>query len=136
MRIPPEGLLQPLRQHGLNLVDLEAAALRRLRRFGASGRCDAAQARAGALNTANVTASDIVFSINIHNPSSGASRVALLNSRNSRAGRLGGVRDHSMRQAEVVSVRSLLSGSTRFRAAPSHRGFVWGPPDVAQLFVD
>jgi hypothetical protein len=41
-----------------------------------------------------------------------------------------------MKQADVVSVRNLLSGPVLFRTAPSHRGFVWGPPDVAQLFVD
>ncbi len=41
-----------------------------------------------------------------------------------------------MKRADVVSVRSLFSGSTRLRTAPSHRGFVWGPPEVAQLLVD
>jgi hypothetical protein len=41
-----------------------------------------------------------------------------------------------MKRADVVSVRSLFAGSTRFRSATSHRGFVWGPPEVAQLLVD
>lgn len=41
-----------------------------------------------------------------------------------------------MKRADVVSVSSLFSGSARFRAAPSHRGFVWGLPEVAQLLVD
>ena len=41
-----------------------------------------------------------------------------------------------MKQADVLSVRSLLSGPTQFRTAQAHRGFVWGPTEVAQLFVD
>jgi Protein of unknown function DUF262 len=41
-----------------------------------------------------------------------------------------------MKRADVVSVRSLFSGATRFKSAASHRGFVWGPPEVAQLLVD
>jgi len=41
-----------------------------------------------------------------------------------------------MKRADVVSVRSLFSGSTRFRPPGSRRGFVWGPPEVAQLLVD
>lgn len=41
-----------------------------------------------------------------------------------------------MKRADVLSIRSLFSGSARFRAAPSHRGFVWSPTEVAQLVVD
>lgn len=41
-----------------------------------------------------------------------------------------------MKRADVLSIRTLFSGSTRFRAAPSHRGFVWSPQEVAQLVVD
>jgi len=41
-----------------------------------------------------------------------------------------------MKRADVVSMRSLLSGSARYRPAPGHRGFVWTPAEVAQLLVD
>jgi hypothetical protein len=41
-----------------------------------------------------------------------------------------------MKRADVLSIRTLYSGSARFRAAPSHRGFVWSPAEVAQLVVD
>lgn len=41
-----------------------------------------------------------------------------------------------MKRANVVSVRSLFSGSTRLRCASSPRGFHWQPPQVAQLLVD
>lgn len=41
-----------------------------------------------------------------------------------------------MKRADVVSIRTLLSGSARFRSAPHRRGFVWGLPEVAQLLVD
>src|SRR5262245_6337614 len=41
-----------------------------------------------------------------------------------------------MKRADVLSIRTLFSGSNRFRAAPSHRGFVWSPTEVAQLVVD
>ena len=41
-----------------------------------------------------------------------------------------------MKRADVLSIRTLFSGSARFRAAPSHRGFVWSPTEVAQLVVD
>lgn len=41
-----------------------------------------------------------------------------------------------MKRADVLSIRTLFSGSARFRAAPSHRGFVWSPTEVAQLLVD
>jgi hypothetical protein len=41
-----------------------------------------------------------------------------------------------MKRADVLSIRTLFSGSARFRAAPSHRGFVWTPQEVAQLVVD
>jgi hypothetical protein len=41
-----------------------------------------------------------------------------------------------MKRADVLSIRTLFSGSARFRAAPSHRGFVWTPTEVAQLVVD
>jgi hypothetical protein len=41
-----------------------------------------------------------------------------------------------MKRADVLSIRNLFAGSARFRAAPSHRGFVWSPTEVAQLVVD
>jgi hypothetical protein len=41
-----------------------------------------------------------------------------------------------MKRANVVSVRSLFSGSTRLRCASAPRGFHWQPPQVAQLLVD
>jgi len=41
-----------------------------------------------------------------------------------------------MKRANVVSVRSLFSGSTRMRCASSSRGFHWQPAQVAQLLVD
>ncbi|HEX5005837.1 MAG TPA: DUF262 domain-containing protein [Hyphomonadaceae bacterium] len=41
-----------------------------------------------------------------------------------------------MKRADVLSIRSLFSGSARFRVAPTHRGFVWTPQEVAQLVVD
>ncbi|HEY7797979.1 MAG TPA: DUF262 domain-containing protein [Hyphomonadaceae bacterium] len=41
-----------------------------------------------------------------------------------------------MKRADVLSIRTLFSGSARFRVAPSHRGFVWTPQEVAQLVVD
>lgn len=41
-----------------------------------------------------------------------------------------------MKRADIVSVRKLLSGSARFRPVPSRRGFVWEPPQIAQLIVD
>jgi hypothetical protein len=41
-----------------------------------------------------------------------------------------------MKRADVLSIRTLFSGSARFRVAPSHRGFVWSPQEVAQLVVD
>jgi hypothetical protein len=41
-----------------------------------------------------------------------------------------------MKRTDVVSMRSLLSGSARYKPASSHRGFVWTPADVAQLLVD
>lgn len=41
-----------------------------------------------------------------------------------------------MKRANVVSIRSLFSGSTRLRCASSPRGFHWQPPQVAQLLVD
>ena len=41
-----------------------------------------------------------------------------------------------MKRANIVSLRSLFSGSTRLRCASSPRGFHWQPPQVAQLLVD
>ncbi len=41
-----------------------------------------------------------------------------------------------MKRADVLSIRTLFSGASRYRAAPSHRGFVWTPQEVAQLVVD
>ncbi len=41
-----------------------------------------------------------------------------------------------MKRADVLSIRTLFSGAARYRAAPSHRGFVWTPQEVAQLVVD
>jgi hypothetical protein len=41
-----------------------------------------------------------------------------------------------MKRTDVVSMRSLLSGRARYRPIISHRGFVWGPAEVAQLLVD
>jgi len=41
-----------------------------------------------------------------------------------------------MKRANVVSVRSLLSGAARYRPVLSHRGFIWTPTDVAELLVD
>jgi hypothetical protein len=40
------------------------------------------------------------------------------------------------KRAGVVSVRKLLSGTTRIRPAAHRRGFVWELPKVAQLLVD
>jgi hypothetical protein len=41
-----------------------------------------------------------------------------------------------MKRADVVSVRNLFSGGSRYRCGPARPGFVWGPPQVAQLIVD
>lgn len=41
-----------------------------------------------------------------------------------------------MKRADVVSIRSLFSGSSRFRCGPARPGFHWGPQQVAQLLVD
>lgn len=41
-----------------------------------------------------------------------------------------------MKRADIVSVRNLFSGSSRFRCGPARPGFHWGPPQVAQLMVD
>jgi hypothetical protein len=41
-----------------------------------------------------------------------------------------------MKRADVVSVRNLFSGRARYRCGPARPGFVWGPPQVAQLIVD
>ena len=41
-----------------------------------------------------------------------------------------------MKRTDVVSMRSLLSGSARYKPVQSHRGFVWTPAEVAQLLVD
>ena len=41
-----------------------------------------------------------------------------------------------MNRADVVSIRSLFSGSSRFRCGPARPGFHWGPQQVAQLLVD
>jgi hypothetical protein len=41
-----------------------------------------------------------------------------------------------MKRADVLSIRSLFSGSARYRVASAHRGFVWSPQEVAQLVVD
>lgn len=41
-----------------------------------------------------------------------------------------------MKRADVVSIRSLFSGSSRFRCGPARPGYHWGPPQVAQLLVD
>ncbi len=41
-----------------------------------------------------------------------------------------------MKRTDVVSMRNLLSGSARYRPISSHRGFLWGPAEVAQLLVD
>ncbi len=41
-----------------------------------------------------------------------------------------------MKRADVASVRSLFSGSARYRTGPARPGFVWGPAEVAQLVVD
>ncbi len=41
-----------------------------------------------------------------------------------------------MKRADVVSVRNLFSGASRYRCGPARPGFHWGPPQVAQLVVD
>jgi len=41
-----------------------------------------------------------------------------------------------MKRADVVTVRNLFSGSSRYRCGPARPGFVWGPDQVAQLIVD
>ena len=41
-----------------------------------------------------------------------------------------------MKRADVVSIRSLFSGSSRFRCGPARPGFHWGPQQVAQLLVE
>jgi hypothetical protein len=41
-----------------------------------------------------------------------------------------------MKRADVVSVRNLFSGRSRFRVGSVRRAFVWGPTEVAQLLVD
>lgn len=41
-----------------------------------------------------------------------------------------------MKRADIVSIRNLFSGSSRFRCGPARPGFHWGPPQVAQLMVD
>lgn len=41
-----------------------------------------------------------------------------------------------MKRADVVSVRNLFSGRSRYRCGPARPGFVWGPGQVAQLVVD
>lgn len=40
------------------------------------------------------------------------------------------------KRANVVSVRSLLSGKSRFSADPVGRGYVWGAPEIAQFLLD
>lgn len=40
------------------------------------------------------------------------------------------------KRANVVSVRTLLSGEARFRCDPDGRGYVWGAPEIAQLLID
>lgn len=41
-----------------------------------------------------------------------------------------------MKRANVVTVRSLFSGRSRYRCGAGRQGFHWGPPLVAQLVVD
>jgi Protein of unknown function DUF262 len=41
-----------------------------------------------------------------------------------------------MKRADVVNVRGLFAGNARYRTGPARPGFVWGPPEVAQLMVD
>lgn len=41
-----------------------------------------------------------------------------------------------MKRADVVTVRSLFSGRSRYRCGAARQGFHWGPPLVAQLVVD
>jgi hypothetical protein len=41
-----------------------------------------------------------------------------------------------MKRADVVSVRNLFSGRSRYRCGPARPGFHWGPQQVAQLIVD
>lgn len=41
-----------------------------------------------------------------------------------------------MKRADIVSVRNLFSGRSRYRCGPARPGFHWGPPQVAQLIVD
>jgi hypothetical protein len=41
-----------------------------------------------------------------------------------------------MKRTNVVSMRSLLSGSARYKPIATHRGFMWSPAEVAQLLVD
>lgn len=40
------------------------------------------------------------------------------------------------KRANVVSVRTLMSGEARFRCDPNGRGYVWGAPEIAQLLID
>lgn len=49
-----------------------------------------------------------------------------------------GVKSDSGRRkrAELVSVRTLLSGDARYAADPNGRGYVWGPPEIAQFLLD
>jgi hypothetical protein len=41
-----------------------------------------------------------------------------------------------MKRATIITVRRLLTGDARFRAAAVSRGFVWGPAEIAQLLMD
>jgi hypothetical protein len=41
-----------------------------------------------------------------------------------------------MKRANLVGIRSLFSGSFRYRCGPARPGFHWGPAQVAQLMVD
>lgn len=41
-----------------------------------------------------------------------------------------------MKRADIVTVRALFSGRSRYRCGPARPGFHWGPPQVAQLIVD
>jgi hypothetical protein len=41
-----------------------------------------------------------------------------------------------MKRADIVSVRNMFSGRSRYRCGPARPGFHWGPAQVAQLIVD
>ena len=41
-----------------------------------------------------------------------------------------------MKRANIVTIGDLFGGKSRYRCGPAHSGFVWQPPQIAQMIVD